>query len=690
MASSEYNLSVTEAANAYKLTVVDGTELTLNINAGAQGPAGPAGPAGTVEDIGKLTANTTVTIPLISDTTGEPITAAEVLSIMNSYPKDLNGFQLAFQFEEGHYTLDTTGLLYDQIGLFNFYGGQFKVRGYYPSGSSGNAYINSVRQRTVITFTHKGFLFVTQAKVDVDGILFENKSASSPVLRFDNNTWTKINGCAFYQALTDKNGATLTPTDGHTLFDNFVSENVWLYGCVFGKSYYGLAASRNAQVFLQDCKSMDKLTGTAKVPWFLSVNDPSAIELNQIINDSTKNKPQYFLRAEDGGYVSTQGTNYSGVLGQYKVDTESILANTTVNTVSAQTISGVKTFSDAPIVPTPTAATEAATKQYVDDKADPAPVRAFIKTNLADLIGGGANVTYSVISGGQFTSSVDVDWATLLEDPNLTVGVESSASRVLVTGQNVPLRNGIYYFLSSKILRRASDYNASSEITVGDSVFVTHGPYAKTEWKLHEFDGVLGTSAINFVQTSVDLVSDQTINGSKTFTGQTELTAQSAANGSSAMTRDLCDSRYAVTLSNVGTPSLGSISTDYVTAASLSLPAGLYSFNALITLFNDGGTGNIKSRLIFSNFSVGPRVTLVEYYGRANDTTVNINSYVSDNFTEKELTSTTGNEFKREIRGLIDIPEYATVSLQFAQIVANQTNAVKSRKRTYIIAQKID
>lgn len=40
MASNEYNLSVTEAADAYKLTVVDGTELTLTLD-GGQGPVGP-------------------------------------------------------------------------------------------------------------------------------------------------------------------------------------------------------------------------------------------------------------------------------------------------------------------------------------------------------------------------------------------------------------------------------------------------------------------------------------------------------------------------------------------------------------------------------------------------------------------------------------------------------------------------
>jgi hypothetical protein len=46
MASSEYNLSVTEVSGPYKLSVTDGTELTLSVNAGLQGPAGPAGPSG--------------------------------------------------------------------------------------------------------------------------------------------------------------------------------------------------------------------------------------------------------------------------------------------------------------------------------------------------------------------------------------------------------------------------------------------------------------------------------------------------------------------------------------------------------------------------------------------------------------------------------------------------------------------
>jgi hypothetical protein len=46
MASNEYNLSVTEAPDAYKLAVVDGTKLTLTLNMGLTGPAGPVGPVG--------------------------------------------------------------------------------------------------------------------------------------------------------------------------------------------------------------------------------------------------------------------------------------------------------------------------------------------------------------------------------------------------------------------------------------------------------------------------------------------------------------------------------------------------------------------------------------------------------------------------------------------------------------------
>jgi hypothetical protein len=56
MVSDEYNLTVTEGPESYKLSVSDGNSHTLSVtdgvqlqvtlNAGAQGPAGPAGPAG--------------------------------------------------------------------------------------------------------------------------------------------------------------------------------------------------------------------------------------------------------------------------------------------------------------------------------------------------------------------------------------------------------------------------------------------------------------------------------------------------------------------------------------------------------------------------------------------------------------------------------------------------------------------
>ena len=44
-----------------------------------------------------------------------------------------------------------------------------------------------------------------------------------------------------------------------------------------------------------------------------------------------------------------------------------ILDSTTVKLTENQTIPGVKTFTSSPIVPTPTADFQAATKQYVDN-----------------------------------------------------------------------------------------------------------------------------------------------------------------------------------------------------------------------------------------------------------------------------------------------------------------------------------
>jgi len=60
-------------------------------------------------------------------------------------------------------------------------------------------------------------------------------------------------------------------------------------------------------------------------------------------------------------------TTVQGILEEIDADVTA-LDSASVHLTEAETIAGVKTFSDSPIVPTPTTDTQASTKKYVDDK----------------------------------------------------------------------------------------------------------------------------------------------------------------------------------------------------------------------------------------------------------------------------------------------------------------------------------
>ena len=131
-------------------------------------------------------------------------------------------------------------------------------------------------------------------------------------------------------------------------------------------------------------------------------------------------------------------------------------------------------------VATPSAGTDVANKNYVDNVALglswKSPVRAVATTSVT-------------LSGAQTVDSV-----------SLTDG-----DRVLITGQNSGTpnsANGIYVVSTSGSWSRATDADASGELNAGTAVFVTEGTtYADTQWVLTTNNPiVVGTTAIIFAQ----------------------------------------------------------------------------------------------------------------------------------------------------------------------------------------------
>lgn len=149
----------------------------------------------------------------------------------------------------------------------------------------------------------------------------------------------------------------------------------------------------------------------------------------------------------------------------------------------------------------PVAATDAATKGYVDSVAEGLHVHASVKaaTNatLASITGG--TVTYDNGTdgvGATLTLSVAL---TALDGYNL-----QNTNRILVKNQTNAAHNGIYTWATGgTVLTRALDFNTAAEIAGGDFVFVDNGTnYANTGWVCSDEVTTVGTDNVNWIQFS--------------------------------------------------------------------------------------------------------------------------------------------------------------------------------------------
>jgi len=139
----------------------------------------------------------------------------------------------------------------------------------------------------------------------------------------------------------------------------------------------------------------------------------------------------------------------------------------------------------------PTNATDAATKAYVDSVAEGLHVHASVAVATS------TNISLS-------PAPEEIDGVTL------TLGM-----RVLVKSQTTLSQNGIYVLDSQGDLVRASDYDTALEIQSGDFVFVSGGTiYGSTGWIQVNTVNTLGTDPIEWEQFS----------GSGTFTAGAGLT----------------------------------------------------------------------------------------------------------------------------------------------------------------------
>lgn len=151
---------------------------------------------------------------------------------------------------------------------------------------------------------------------------------------------------------------------------------------------------------------------------------------------------------------------------------------------------------------TPTGATDATTKAYVDSVKQALDIKDSVRvTTTADL-----SATYNNGTGG--------DGATLTADANGAVNIDSTAlslnDRVLVKDQSTGTENGIYKVTTvgdvsnPYVLTRTDDANSSADVTGGLFCFVEEGTAADNGFVLTNITGSasLGSDGLTFTQFS--------------------------------------------------------------------------------------------------------------------------------------------------------------------------------------------
>ncbi len=150
---------------------------------------------------------------------------------------------------------------------------------------------------------------------------------------------------------------------------------------------------------------------------------------------------------------------------------------------------------------TPTASTDAATKQYVDDVAQGLAIQAPCVVSATDTVAtmSGGTVTYDNGTAG-VGATLTISGATLTAIDGVTL---STDDRILIKDETTSAHNGIYVYTSSTVLTRASDFDTPTEMAGGDFTFVQQGTeYNDTGWVMTDPVTTVGTSDVNFVQFS--------------------------------------------------------------------------------------------------------------------------------------------------------------------------------------------
>ena len=184
-------------------------------------------------------------------------------------------------------------------------------------------------------------------------------------------------------------------------------------------------------------------------------------------------------RAQDAiGNAVGNGLDYDDETGAISVDP----AEFALNAVGAPTANVSLATYKITSLGTPTDATDAATKAYVDSVTEGLHIH----------------------EAARAATTANVNLANALENGDTLDGITlATGDRILVKNQSTASENGIYVVQASGQPTRATDFDTATEVDSGDFVFVYSGTVnASTGWVQTNKPATIGTDAINFTQFS--------------------------------------------------------------------------------------------------------------------------------------------------------------------------------------------
>ena len=317
-------------------------------------------------------------------------------------------------------------------------------------------------------------------------------------------------------------------------------------------------------------------------------------------------------------------------------------------------------------VGTPTASTDAATKQYVDDVAQGLAVHAPCVVASTDTLAtmSGGTVAYDNGTSG-VGATLTISGATLTAIDGVTL---STDDRILIKDESTSAHNGIYVYTSSTVLTRASDFDTPTEMAGGDFTFVSQGTvYNDTGWVMTDPVTTVGTSDVNFVQFS----------GAGSFTAGAGLTLTGTefSVNVDGLTTDIQGGNVVVkTSAQLTTPNIGAATGTSLTAT------GNVSGGNLTTTGVVSATGNV----IGGNLTTGGVVSATGNVSGGNLTTSGVVS-ATGNVSGGNLTTggaieatgnidSTGGIFNGDGFGLSNIPAANVTGLSLSGIANGTSN----------------